>query len=436
MSELCELSALALQTMLRRGDCSATEIIQACCDRIEALEPDVKGFVHIDRAAAMMQARALDASEHRGLLCGIPVAIKDTIDVSGFVCSWGSPAHANRIPSRDAYVVQRLREAGAVIIGTTTSTEYAIARAPATRNPYDLNRTPGGSSSGSAAAVAANMVPLAVGTQTLGSIVRPSTYCGIYGYKPSVGTIAMDGVMPLSPHFDTVGPMARCLDDIHLFNRALSIASAIGDHLSPAAATPVWLIQGPYEDRIEPETAAALQEAAAALRAAGHSVTTHDLPARFQSLTECFETIVFHDIAIAHGHGRDTYGDLMSDRFREIVNRGRAVSEGQYHAALAESRFYRQYLDTVLGEHGIVLAPATDGVAPPYSERTGDQKIQSLWSVVGYPALAVPCPPVNGLPIGVQLATRRNHDAAILAAARALEADTVRGDTSRVEARP
>jgi Asp-tRNA(Asn)/Glu-tRNA(Gln) amidotransferase A subunit family amidase len=387
--------------------------------------------VHFDRVAALDQAKRLDAAEPSGPLHGIPIAIKDTIDVAGYVCSWGSPIHARRVPTQDAVVVQRLREAGAVIIGSTVSTEFAIARSGPTRNPHDVARTPGGSSSGSGAAVAAHMVPIAVGTQTLGSIVRPSTYCGIFGYKPTIGAISTAGVMPISPVFDTVGPMARCLDDIELFNAAMTPTSSDPDaglrRPLPEKA-PVLRIDGPYAERIEPETAAALQEAAAALQAAGHPVTVRALPARFGALTQCFETIVFHDLAVAHGRDFDEHGDMMSVRMREIITQGRTVTASGYQAALAERQFYRQFLDNTLGENAVILAPATDGVAPPFSERTGDQKIQSLYTVIGYPALAVPCRPLGGLPIGVQLASRRNRDALVLATARVLEAVRVPPD--------
>jgi Asp-tRNA(Asn)/Glu-tRNA(Gln) amidotransferase A subunit family amidase len=433
MTELCALSAVTLQAMIRNGDCSATEAVQSCCDRIETADRAVKSFVHFDRSAAIEQAKRLDLGEPRGLLHGIPIAIKDTIDVAGYVCSWGSPIYARRVPPQDALVVQRLRRAGAVIVGTTVSTEFAIARAGPTRNPHDVTRTPGGSSSGSAAAVAARMVPITVGTQTLGSIVRPSTYCGICGFKPSIGTIGTAGVMPISPVFDTVGPMARCLDDIDLFNAAL--APATGDRIDrprrlPAQNVPVLRIDGPYAERIEQETAVALQEAAAALQAAGHPVIAHALPARFCSLTECFETIVFRDLAATRGCDFDEHGEMMSERMREIIAHGRTVTESGYRAALTERQFYLEYLDNALGENGVILSPATDGVAPPFSERTGDQKIQSLYTVIGYPALAVPCRPIGGLPIGIQLAARRNCDALVLATARVLEAARMRADTS------
>ncbi|HTV29317.1 MAG TPA: amidase [Xanthobacteraceae bacterium] len=408
------------------------EVVQACCDRIEATDQAVKGFVHFSRSAAVEQAKQLDSTGQKGAMHGIPIAIKDTIDVAGFVCSWGSPIYARRVPVHDATMVQSLRQAGAVIIGTTVSTEFAIAHAGPTRNPHDLTRTPGGSSSGSGAVVAAHMVPIAVGTQTLGSIVRPSTYCGIYGYKPSIGAISTAGVMPISPIFDTVGPMARCLDDIELFNTVFMSPGNEWADLSRSRQTaknaPILQINGPYADRIQSETAVALHQAATALRAAGCRLTSHDLPPRFSGLTECFETIVFRDISIVRGRDFDEHGSQMSDRFREIVSRGRTVTETSYRAALKERQFYLEYLDSILGDNGVVLAPATDGVAPPYYELTGDQKIQSLYTVVGYPALAVPCPTIGGLPIGIQLASKRNHDASILATARIIEAAFAEGN--------
>lgn len=422
MTELCELSAVELRTMIGRGDCSATDIAKSCCDRIEASEPAVKGFVQFDRASTLEQAKKLDATRQKGPLHGIPVAIKDTIDAAGLVCSWGTPIHARRIPTEDATSVRLLRQAGAVIVGTTVSTEYAIARAGPTRNPYDLTRTPGGSSSGSGAVVAARMVPLALGTQTLGSIVRPSTFCGIYGYKPTVGAISTQGVMPVSALFDTVGPMAWCLDDIELCNAVFSLPKGdTGDGAAQPKTGTVFQINGPYTARIEPETAQALENAATALCAAGYCVRPHDLPARFVSLTQCFETIVFHDVAKAHGRDFDEHGDMVSDRFREIVTHGRMVTESDYHAALADRAFYLEHLNGVLGENDVILAPATDGIAPPYSERTGDQKIQSLYTVVGYPTIAVPVGTFGGLPAGVQIASRRHHDALALSAARVID---------------
>jgi Asp-tRNA(Asn)/Glu-tRNA(Gln) amidotransferase A subunit family amidase len=425
MTELCDLSAVTLLALIRSGDCTASDIIQSCFNRIEASEPAIKGFVQFNRAAAIEQAQRLDADKPRGPLHGIPIAIKDTIDVADFVCSWGTSIHAHRIPSQDAFLVRRLREAGAIIVGTTVSTEYAIARAGPTRNPHDLTRTPGGSSSGSGAVVAAHMVPLAVGTQTLGSIVRPSTYCGIYGYKPTIGAISTDGVMTISAVFDTVGPMARCLDDIELFNAAFSLAkrdpSDGPTRHRPSTNIPILQIDGPFADRIEPETRQALQQAVAILRVAGNHVSSHDLPARFDAFTECFETIVFRDVANAHGRDFDEHSEMMSDRFREIVTRGRMVTDADYKAAMADRQFYLEYLDGILGENGVILAPATDGVAPTYSEQTGNQRIQSLYSVIGYPALAVPCQPIGGLPVGVQFASKRNHDALVLAIARVLE---------------
>ncbi len=229
--------------------------------------------------------------------------------------------------------------------------------------------------------------------------------------------------------------MARSLDDIELFNTVFSLAKSNSSdeptRHRPATGTPILQIDGPYTDRIEPETKQALQEAAVILRTAGHPVSSHDLPARFGTLTECFETIVFRDVANAHGHDFDEHGDMMSDRFREIVTRGRAVTEAGYSAALADRQFYLEYLDGILGENGVILAPATDGVAPPYSEQTGNQKIQSLYTVIGYPAVAVPCRPIGGMPVGVQLASRRNHDALVLATARVLEAGRVGKDESK-----
>ena len=211
---------------IARGAVTAQDYTRACLDRIAEVEPEIQAFAHLDPEHAMAQAKALDERKARGMalgpLHGVPVAIKDIIDTSDFPTECGSPFSAGRRPYQDAHVVQRLREAGAVIIGKTVTTEFAYFHPGKTRNPHDTERTPGGSSSGSAAAVASGMVPLALGTQTNGSVIRPAAFCGVYGLKPSKGLVSRYGVLPLSPSFDVVGPFARSFEDIALITGVIA----------------------------------------------------------------------------------------------------------------------------------------------------------------------------------------------------------------------
>jgi Asp-tRNA(Asn)/Glu-tRNA(Gln) amidotransferase A subunit family amidase len=414
---LHRLTAVELLTLLRAGECSVREVTESCLARIVERDTAVCAFVDVDVEGALRQAAELDVQRPRGLLHGIPTAVKETVDVAGLRCTLGTPVHRSRIPARDATVVQRLRRAGAVIVGTTVSTEYAIARAGPTRNPHDLAHTPGGSSSGSAAAVACGMVPIAVGTQTVGSIVRPATYCGIFGLKPTKDAISTTGVMPLSAYLDHVGPLARTAADIALACRVVLEADGGLSLSSGSKPNHVLRIEGPMRERIEPPTWEALNRAQASLEASGIPVREGRLPPMFADVVSCYETILFRDIAINHGRDRDESGEAMSARLRQIIDYGRTVSDRDYDAAMGAAQSYRQELLKLLGEDAVILAPATDGSAPLFSEETGPSQLQGLWTLAGLPALAVPCGKVAGLAVGVQLIAARGRDDLVLGTA-------------------
>jgi Asp-tRNA(Asn)/Glu-tRNA(Gln) amidotransferase A subunit family amidase len=348
---LADLSATELVELLSKRQCSSEEVVTSCLERIEMHEPSIRAFVDVKGDAALDQARSCDRTKPLGPLHGIPVAIKDTIDTAGFRCTWGTPIHNKRTPERDAAVVAALRAAGAIVIGTTVSTEYAIARSGPTRNPHDISRTPGGSSSGSAAAVAAHMVPLAIATQTLGSIVRPSIYCGVLGLKPTYGLISTVGMMPLSRSCDHVGPMARSIADIALAlgvmsgsNHPTAIPKKTGwsDCLAPKVE--VLRIEGPFADRIEEATTRALDRAQLALEASGCRVRAVELPERFSRLKDCFEAIVFRDMAEQHGGDHDRFPELVSPRFREVIAHGRNTSTVAYQSALDDAAYFRGHI--------------------------------------------------------------------------------------------
>jgi Asp-tRNA(Asn)/Glu-tRNA(Gln) amidotransferase A subunit family amidase len=431
MTALAELDAATCAAAIRSGDLKSEELVRACLQQIDLVEPQLRAFRDLVLPdEALNYARKLDDRKvRRGALYGVPVAIKEVFDVARLHCGWGTSIHQARVPDRDAAAVAKLRNAGAVILGTTISTEYAIAAAGPTTNPYDKSRTPGGSSSGSAAAVAACMVPLALGTQTVGSIVRPATYCGVYGFKPAYGAVDKGGVMPLSSRLDHVGILARTPADIALTYGTLldrgSIGCLVADHLtsdSMKTLSNVYLVESNLCRRIDSQSRTALKRARNALESAGATVTPTDLPDDLAEAGDCLNTILCRDIAVNHGDDRDRAGEQMSERMRDLVDRGRVVSNERYVTATSRARQYRQSLLDILANGSVILAPATDGVAPCLKEGTGSPDLQALYSLTGLPTLAVPCGTVDGLPVGVQIVAAPETEVLLFAAARAISA--------------
>lgn len=430
--ELTSLSACAAASAIRRGELGCEELVLAFLNRIARWEPQVHAFTDLDPDRAIEQARALDRQRGNrdGLLYGVPVAIKESFDVAGLRCTWGTPIHRERRPERDAQAVRRLRAAGAVVLGTTVCTEYTIAAAGPTLNPHDRNRTPGGSSSGSAAAVAARMAPLALGTQAVGSIVRPAIYCGVYGLKPTREAISTKGLMPVSRHLDHPGPMANSVEDLALACRVLfwrdqHDPASVGMPLPDAAEempSRILLVEGPLRSRIEPATYFALGRATQLLseKAGDMRLRKVALPDDFDRAEDAIWTILSRDLARNHGIDRDRSGAHMSERLRSVIDRGRGTTQQEYDAALDQAARYRNYLLQLLESDSVILAPATDGVAPPLTEGTGSPALQGLWTLVGFPALAVPCCRFEGLPIGVQLIARPGRESLLFSTARML----------------
>jgi Asp-tRNA(Asn)/Glu-tRNA(Gln) amidotransferase A subunit family amidase len=408
---------------------------QACLDRIAAVEKDVRAFVHIDPEHALAQARALDERRRDGAaigpLHGVPVGIKDIIDTADYPTECGSPLFAGRRPQQDATLVAKLRSAGAVIIGKTVSTECAYFHPGVTRNPRDLTRTPGGSSSGSAAAVAAGMVPLAIGSQTNGSIIRPASFCGVYGMKPTHGLISRAGVLPLSRALDHMGPFARTIDDIALVletlvgydpkdpdTRTVAVPAyrAVANQKPPLppkfafVRTPVW------NDKIEPDAKAAFENLAAELK-----LDEITLPDRFAEGWGAQRRVMAAEMAhnlnpfVARG------GDASSQTLRDLMAEGLKVTATDYLAAQAEARVLNHILAQYFDIYDAIVTPATRGVAPVGLQATGDPAFCSLWSLLGVPALAMPVlQDENALPIGVQLIGPAGDDARLLRSARHL----------------
>lgn len=422
-------SACKILSAIQSGQMTCEQVMRDCLERIAQVEPQVKAFVDLradDALADAVEADRLPA-DSRGPLHGLPVAIKELFDVAGLRCTWGTPIHANRVPDGDSEVVRRLKAAGAIVVGTVVSTEYAIAAAGPTTNPFDHTRTPGGSSSGSAAAVAAGMVPVALGSQTVGSIVRPSLYCGVYGLKPTRGAIPGRGAMALSPMLDHPGPIARSPADLALLCRALfgpcKEDPTSLDIAPPGTSAPiiggirVLVAVDMPPGSAEGSTRKALEMAAERLEKAGARVEQFSFPAEYGEVLDVLYTIMCRDMAIAHGADRDASGSLMSPALRDLLDRGRAISQADYDAALKIRERWIADLSAVLQGECVLLAPATDGVAPPAAEGTGWNGPQALWSLVGFPAIAIPTGLADGLPIGVQAAAAPGREDIVLAIA-------------------
>ncbi|HEX2215731.1 MAG TPA: amidase [Xanthobacteraceae bacterium] len=430
MDPLWSLSATALAGEIARGAASAEELARACLDRVEQTEDAVRAFAHLDPAHVLAQARDLDEARRNGRptgpLHGIPVGIKDIIDTADYATEWGSQLLAGRRPSRDATVVSKLRAAGAVIFGKTVTTELAYRHPGPTRNPHDPERTPGGSSSGSAAAVAAAMIPLAIGSQTAGSIIRPAAFCGVFGMKPSHGLVSRTGVMLHSRHLDHLGPYARTLDDIALIldviagydpddadTRPVAAPAFVRTAAERPPATPrLAFVRTPVWEKSDAEARAALETLADEL---GDLIARYDLPEAFAAAWDAQRTIMSVDMAHRHAEFVARGGEGASEPLREMVAQGRTVSAVQYLDALTLARRCAAALAEVFTYYDAIITPAATGVAPKGLGWTGDPVFNALWTLTGLPALSLPIlQGENGMPLGVQLVGAAGHDARLL----------------------
>jgi len=435
--QLAALSATDAAAKIARGVLSAEDYISACLARISEAEKDVHAFIHIDAEHALRQARALDARRRSGQpigpLHGLPVGIKDIFNTADYPTECGSALLKGRRPARDCTAVARLRAAGAVIIGKTVTTECAYFHPGATRNPHDLERTPGGSSSGSAAAVAAGMIPLAIGSQTNGSVIRPASFCGVYGVKPTHGTISRHGALILSLALDHVGVFARSLADAALILEALAGYDAEDPDSRPFASpafrvvaaekppspprlafvrTPVW-------DKADAEARAAFEALAQRL---GDIVRPVDLPETFTGAWADQRVIMFTDMAHNLGAMVARGGDASSQQLRDLIAEGSQTNALRYLAARDGATRYRAGLGDILKDYDAILTPSAPGVAPK-GIATGNPAFNTLWTLAGLPAVTLPLlQGGGGLPIGVQLVGAFGDDARLLRTANWLEA--------------
>ncbi len=430
MNDFPNLSLQDLAARLARREVSAETVTRASIARMEEVEPVVRAWQHFDPEQAIAQARRLDAQAPKGALHGVPIGVKDLMDTADMPTTYGSPIYARHQPQMDAICVAASRSAGAVIMGKTVTTEFATFHPGVTCNPHRTHNadgmpqlhTPGGSSSGSAAAVASGMVPVAFGTQTAGSIVRPAAYCGIVGYKPTYGMLPLVGIKSLSPSLDTVGVLARSVGDAAFFISTLS-------HLSlsplPAAAPPrlrLGICRTQHWGRASQATRMTLERAASLLEAAGAVLSDVSLPGICKGLTEAQMTIMGFEAALAFAPESQTSPTGFSNAFEKFLAAGSAVDGAAYCVAQELAVAARCALTGIFRDVDILLAPSTEGEAPVGLEATGDPIFNRMWTLLGNPCVHVPLGiGAGGMPIGVTLIGPRWGDTQTLAAADLLE---------------
>ena len=433
------LSASEASRKMQQGLLGAEELVRACLERIDAVEPAVQAWQYLDPDHALEQARAADERRRSGAgvgpLNGIPVGIKDIIDTRDMPTENGCALHQGRMPHADARVVAALRDAGAVILGKTVTTECAYFFPGKTRNPWNPEHTPGGSSSGSAAAVAAQMVPLALGTQTNGSVIRPAAFCGVFGFKPTHGLIPRTGILNLSRTLDHVGVFARTLEDIALLAEALAGYDPGDPDSRPRGRPPfsrileeeppipplLAFLKTPHWPRMEPEAQEAFGELVEAL---GDRVEEIDLAPSADGAWDWQKTIMEAEMAASFEREWTQGRDKLSPQLRALIERGREVRAVDYQRALAAiPRMVDSFDELFTERYDAILTPASLGTAPKGLASTGDPAFCTPWSLTGLPAVSLPLMQgANGLPLGVQLVGRRDFDARLLRTARWLSA--------------
>jgi Asp-tRNA(Asn)/Glu-tRNA(Gln) amidotransferase A subunit family amidase len=443
MLDLCDLTALAARERLANGAISAVELTTAYLRRVAARDQAVQAWAHLDPPYALSQAEALDAHRRAGRpvgpLHGLPVGLKDIVDTRDLPTENGTAMDSGRQPTQDAWLVARLRAAGAVVLGKTVTTECAYLAPSKTRNPHDLERTPGGSSSGSAAAVASGMVPLAIGTQTGGSVIRPASFCGVVGFKPTFGLIPRSGVLRTSRHLDTVGTFGRAVEDAALLADVLAgydpadpdtvpapPPRLLDTALSQPPVTPqLAFIKTPAWSGVEADCTEGFAELVAAL---GERCDEFDLPAIFAEGATAHRRIMMAEIAHNLRHYYDRGAARLADETRAAIEEGRSITATHYLSALDWRDTLYAGLDEVFDRYDAIVTPAAPGQAPAGLRSTGSASFNVLWSLLGTPAVTLPLlTGANGLPVGVQLIGRRGNDGRLLRTARWLAATLTAG---------
>ena len=444
LSNLHSLSASEASRLIRDGLISSEQLVVSCLARVREADERVQAWTFLDPDYALAQARAADqlrlSGRPIGSLHGVPVGVKDIFDTADMPTENGSVLHAGRTPSRDATVVSSLRAAGAVVMGKTVTTEFAYFAPGKTCNPHNAEHTPGGSSSGSAAAVAAEMVPLAIGSQTNGSTIRPAAFCGVIGFKPTHGLIPRGGVLPLSRTLDHVGLFARTIDDIALLAQELVCYDERDPDTQPRARIPFVAVAAeepplrpmfayvktPRWASVDEDTREGFAEIIEQL---GEQAEEIELLPSATDAWEFHRAIMEAEMA-ANLQREWQYGrDRLSEQLRAQIERGREVRAIDYQRALTQIRpIHEGFVEMFEQRYDAILTPAAPGAAPKGLASTGDPSFCTLWTLCGMPAISLPLlQSADGLPIGVQLVGPRHGDARLLRTAKWLAARMASG---------
>lgn len=422
------LTASTAARLLQRREISAEQLVRACLARIQAREPAIQAWAYLADAAALALARELDRGPLRGLLHGLPMGVKDLFDTADMPTAYGSAIYARHQPPSDAAVVALCRAAGAVVLGKTVTTELASVSAGKTHNPHRSGHTPGGSSSGSAAAVADFMVPLALGTQTAASVIRPAAFCGIVGFKPSYGVVTRAGIKSLSESLDTVGAFGRSVADV-----ALLAAAITGDHslmdVVPVGGARLGVCRTPEWPQADADTQAALQLGQKRLERAGVVLVDVALPSSMAALAQLQNDIMVYEMARSLSHERVCHAAAMSPALTTLLASGLAIDAAQHQRNQAAAAQARLLAAACFADCDGLLAPSTVGVAPVGLYPTGNPVFSRIWSLLGLPCVHLPfASGAHGLPVGLQIVGRFGDDRKTLQLAhglhRHLRADT------------
>jgi Asp-tRNA(Asn)/Glu-tRNA(Gln) amidotransferase A subunit family amidase len=423
--------AHVIASEVRRGELSPVRIVEGCLARLDASEPGVQAWVEVDRDGALRRARELESALRRGdnpgPLAGVPVGVKDIVDVAGLPTRLGAGAFAHYTPERDSTVTSKLRQAGAIVIGKTHTTAFAYLDTAPTRNPWNPEHTPGGSSSGSAAAVAAGVVPLAIGSQTVGSVLRPAAYCGVVGLKPSYGRISYAGTAGLAPSFDHMGLICTCVEDAALALTAVAgydrfdpnsadapvddYVAALADANAPRIGVPRNYYLGTAGDEVEKHIEAVTQH----LANAGASVEEVSFPATAPEISEMVQPVMRYEAAQVHERLFEAHGRDYPPNIRSLIEAGKTTSPKDYESAKQSVARLRQSLVSLLSKFDVLMLPVAPGPAPAIAT-TGPGILCGPASFTGMPSIAVPSGlGQEGLPLAIQFIAAPLSEAGLLA---------------------
>jgi len=420
--DLEKLTALEAASLIAARKISSEELTRACLARIRAREPEVQAWAVLDEDMALAAARAADAAKPASPLHGIPFGVKDVIDTGDLPTEYGSSIFKGHRPAKDAACVARMKAAGAVQLGKTVCTEFATYRPGKTKNPHNPNHTPGGSSSGSAAAVADYMVPLAFGNQTAGSHIRPAAFCGIPAFKPTHGTVDLRGIFELAPMFDTLGYYARSFDDLAAYYAV--VRQVPRGPLADGLGRPprIGLYRG-LDKHSEPPALAAVEAAAERLRALGATVEEASLPAEFDALSTVHTTMLNVALTRSFAEIYPRHHNALSEVLRGMIEDGMKRTPQEYAAAVAHADGCKSRINAAIGSYDVLLCPSAPGEAPQGLGMTGSPIFQTMWTLLQVPCATIPFGTgPKGLPLGVQLIGKRDDDETVLRAAKWLHA--------------